>query len=288
MKYRRGSRRQLWPVVKGPHSSWWALGCHPSPPSGPHPWLPLAPPTLPEGPGSRPLGPPPLPQSAGSSVQPYWEPEKRGQRSRQSWPQSKEVRFPGPSPIVATNCESHLHVFTWPVPSAWVASIQTQVSLLTKGIPGTHLALLHTSPLDLSVRICKTGTVTSAFLASQGSRENLIFWSQDRQTWAEHWRPSSTGRNRAPGQLRPPSSRQRSDSQPHPLTTEHSNAAAVATWKLIQAPPPPLTASRKTSLGLKPLPPISLPPGDPPGPQGKSPIPFFPALAEPATQDRVH
>ena len=75
-----------------------------------------------------------------------------------------------------------------------------QVSL-KKGIPGTHLALLHTSPLDLSIPICKTGT--SALLASQGSRENLIFWSQNRQTRAEleasrHWQKQNPGSARAP------------------------------------------------------------------------------------------
>lgn len=58
-----------------------------------------------------------------------------------------------------------------------------------------------------------------------------MFWRQDRQMWAEHWRPSSAGRNRAQGQLRPPSSGQPSDSRPHPLTAEHSNAVAAA-WKL--------------------------------------------------------
>ena len=119
LKDRWGSRRLLWSVMEGPHSSWEAPGCHPSPPSGSHQWLPLAPPTQPEGPGSRPPGPPPLPQSRGSSVQPYGEPEKRGQRRFQSWPPSKEVRFPGPIPTVATNCESHLHAFALLVPSAW-------------------------------------------------------------------------------------------------------------------------------------------------------------------------
>ena len=69
-------------------------------------------------------------------MQPYGEPEKRGQRRFQSWPPSKEVRFPGPIPTVATNCESHLHAFALLVPSAWVASIQMEVSLLTKGMPG--------------------------------------------------------------------------------------------------------------------------------------------------------
>ena len=48
-------------------------------------------------------------------------------------------------------------------------------SLLTKGIPKTHLALLQSSPPDLSIPICKIGIVTSAFLASQGSREKLMF-----------------------------------------------------------------------------------------------------------------
>lgn len=93
-----------------------------------------------------------------------------------------------------------------------------------------------------------------------------MFWRQDRQMWAEHWRPSSAGRNRAQGQLRPPSSGQPSDSQPHPLTAEHSNAVAAA-WKLRWAelgaddaeapdapgPTPPGHASRKTSLGLWPI-----------------------------------
>ena len=68
-------------------------------------------------------------------MQPYGEPEKRGQRRLQSWPPSKEARFPGPTPTIATNCESHLHAFALLVPSAWVASIQTEVSLLTKGMP---------------------------------------------------------------------------------------------------------------------------------------------------------
>lgn len=76
LKDRWGSGRLLWSATEGPHSSWEAPGCHPSPPSGSHQWLPLAPPTQPEGPGSRPPGPPPLPQSRGSSVQPYGEPQR--------------------------------------------------------------------------------------------------------------------------------------------------------------------------------------------------------------------
>lgn len=52
------------------------------------------------------------------------------------------------------------------------------LSLLTGGILGTHLALLPTSPPDLSIRICKTGTFMSTLLAPQGNGQSLTLKSE--------------------------------------------------------------------------------------------------------------
>lgn len=256
MKHRQGSRRQLWPGAEGPHHSWQALGCHPPPPSGPYRWLPLAPPTLPEGPGSRALSPPPLPQSRGSSGQPYWEP-----------------------PCLCTICSFCLAC----------QHPNSGLSLLTEGIQEL-IRLCCTSALWTSASPSKTAShvCLAGFTGKQGESNILESGRTDTDITLEAQQPRE---KQSPGSAQAPIRRQPSDSPAPPLTAEHSRAAAwKLSWVLVMQRPP--WCSRPTHLlqGRLPAVPASLTSSREasPWPQEKAPITAFPAPAEPAAQDRVH